>query len=120
LQLARLANFMVLNGSYDDVKFVSKEVLDKALVLQKTDLDNVIGANLTFTAGGWGYVQHLIVQNMSFYGWAGAGGSMMWWNYEHQIAFSYVMNFCHLQSIGDHRSWALIREVSRIALQQPS
>ncbi|KAJ3257404.1 hypothetical protein HDU77_002710 [Chytriomyces hyalinus] len=88
-----------------------------------TGYDLVIQNNLTFNPFGMGVMDKgfgafkdgRIATDLVFHGWAGAGGSLVLFNIEYGISFAYTMNFVHLQTVGDKRSWRLIEEVVRIA-----
>lgn len=101
---------MANNGTDPITKrtLISQAVLSDALTLLPIDRDAVLGNFMPFTTGGWGQVTTL-VHDQTWVGWAGAGGSMIWWNAEESIAFSYVMNAVKLQALGDKRSWRVLK-----------
>ncbi|KAI9329996.1 beta-lactamase/transpeptidase-like protein [Obelidium mucronatum] len=68
-----------------------------------------IGTGVFKKGFGWG-TKYATGDGIEFYGWAGAGGSLVVFSTEYNVAFSYAMNFAHLQTVGDRRSWRLIRE----------
>ncbi|KAJ3149482.1 hypothetical protein HDU89_003846 [Geranomyces variabilis] len=108
--LARLAAVMA-NGGKDPVTalvLINTKTLEQALTPLPVLWDHVMGAHLPFATGGWGIIKHL-VHGQEWVGWAGAGGSMIWWNREQNLAFAYVMNAVKLQALGDKRSWRLIK-----------
>ncbi|KAJ3201713.1 hypothetical protein HDU67_001110 [Dinochytrium kinnereticum] len=112
--LARLAAFLAANGTLDGKTLISKETLETATVPLGPVMDAIIQRKIDFVTAGWGRLHNFITPNLTWIGWAGAGGSMIWWNTEHNIAFSYVMNFCHYSSVGDKRSHKLMRELSSL------
>ncbi|KAJ1550302.1 hypothetical protein HK405_000932, partial [Cladochytrium tenue] len=77
--------------------------------------DAVLQEDITVAAGGWGLFRHLTDSGEVFYGWAGAGGSVVFWNYEYRIAAAYTMNFCHMQLFGDRRSQRILQAVVDVA-----
>ncbi|KAJ3013090.1 UNVERIFIED_CONTAM: hypothetical protein HDU68_000881 [Siphonaria sp. JEL0065] len=51
---------------------------------------------------------------LEWVGWAGAGGSIVYINRDYGVSIAYTNNFCHLQSVGDERTWRLFEELVRI------
>ncbi|KAJ3159125.1 hypothetical protein HDU86_002027 [Geranomyces michiganensis] len=108
--LARLAAVMANNG-VDPVSgnvLIKPDTIKKALTPLPVLMDQVMSKPLPFATGGWGIIKSL-VYGQEWVGWAGAGGSMIWWNREEKLAFAYVMNAVKLQALGDKRSWRLIK-----------
>ncbi|KAL2918266.1 hypothetical protein HK105_202193 [Polyrhizophydium stewartii] len=107
--LARFAALMLQKGRFGDTRLISEASLDRALVQLPWMADAVNARNVTFTTGGWGVgVTFPGSEHVGWTGWGGVGGSMVWWNYEKNLAFSYVMNSLSLSGIGDRRSYRLI------------
>ncbi|KAI8908721.1 beta-lactamase/transpeptidase-like protein [Powellomyces hirtus] len=108
--LSRLAAVMANNG-VDPVTgkvIIPTETLKEALEPLPVLHDPVLGNPIPFLTGGWGKVDKL-VHGDTWIGWAGAGGSMIWWNKDENLAFAYAMNAVKLQALGDKRSWRLIK-----------
>ncbi|KAJ3121725.1 hypothetical protein HK100_012261, partial [Physocladia obscura] len=121
--LARLAELVRRSQSGTDrTALVSKETFDTLFAPRLPEIDLVLNKELAFTKIGTGYFTRgfgfgtpwAVGDGEIFYGWAGAGGSIVVFNLEHRISFSFTMNFAQLQSLGDIRSWSLIGEVLRI------
>ncbi|KAJ3161582.1 hypothetical protein HK101_000801 [Irineochytrium annulatum] len=112
--LARFAAFMANHGSLDGKTLISEKTYRRAHEQLPRTLDAVMKKNLTFVNSGWGVMKDVFTPNFTWTGWAGAGGSMIWWNSEYNIAFSYVMNFCHVDSVGDRRSHAIAAEFVKV------
>ncbi|KAJ3012465.1 hypothetical protein HKX48_006265 [Thoreauomyces humboldtii] len=108
--LSRLAAVMANSGVDPVTKkvIIPLQTLETALTPLPKLHDVVLDRVIPFLTGGWGEVEHLI-WGEKWVGWAGAGGSMIWWNREENLAFSYAMNAVKLQSLGDKRSWRLIQ-----------
>ncbi|KAJ3187358.1 hypothetical protein HDU85_006646 [Gaertneriomyces sp. JEL0708] len=107
--LARLAAIMANNGT-DPVtgeEFISRKTLAEAYKAFPVQYDVVMEADFQFLQGGWGRMPHL-VQGQEWTGWAGAGGSMIWWNPSENLAFAYVPSAMKFNGVGDKRSWRLI------------
>ncbi|KAI8928654.1 beta-lactamase/transpeptidase-like protein [Entophlyctis helioformis] len=110
--LAKFAALMANNGSFGGVQLISPEAVAHALEPMPWMSDAVVARNVTFARGGWGInVRFPGSEHVGWVGWGGVGGSMVWWNPEKRIAFSYVMNSLSLSGIGDRRSWRLIAEL---------
>lgn len=73
--------------------------------------DTVVTRNVTFTQGGWGLGFKFPGSDLEWYGWGGVGGSMVFFNPQTSISFSYVMNSMTLAGIGDTRSFSLIAQL---------
>lgn len=73
---------------------------DKALLLETTMSQSGFGV---FTYPELGKR----LSTTEFYGWFGAGGSMVMFNIEYNFAFSYVMNAQHLNSFFEGRAHRL-------------
>ncbi|KAJ3182784.1 hypothetical protein HK101_009883 [Irineochytrium annulatum] len=112
--LARFAAFMANNGTLDGQTLISKTAFQKAHEQLPETLDAVMHRMITFTGSGFGVMKDVFTPNFTWTGWAGAGGSMIWWNTEYNVAFSYVMNFCHVDSVGDRRSHAIAAELVKV------
>ncbi|KAJ3329931.1 hypothetical protein HDU76_006830, partial [Blyttiomyces sp. JEL0837] len=113
--LARVAAFMANNGTLNGVRLLKPETVAMALETFPRELDVILQKEITFTHAGWGKIDNIAeIQNVTMFGWAGAGGSMFWWDPTNNIAFSYVMNFCHVQSLGDKRSHRLLRQIYHV------
>ncbi|KAJ3114407.1 hypothetical protein HDU96_002119 [Phlyctochytrium bullatum] len=113
--LARLAAFMANNGSLDGKTLISHETLDRAMEpYSGPEMDIITGRVHNLSNAGWGRFENFLAPNATWVGWAGAGGSIIMWNREHNMAFSYVMNFCHYGGVGDKRSHRLGGELTRI------
>ncbi|KND01753.1 uncharacterized protein SPPG_03546 [Spizellomyces punctatus DAOM BR117] len=108
--LSRFAAIMA-NGGVDPLTgttVISSSTLSKALEPLPLSTDQVLNKTIQFTTGGWGQLDTLI-QGQTWTGWAGAGGSMIWWNQKEKLAIGYVMNSVKLQPLGDLRSRRLIK-----------
>ncbi|KAJ3087810.1 hypothetical protein HK102_010234 [Quaeritorhiza haematococci] len=115
--MVRLANLMVNEGATDGIRLISAETVRRALVPLPTTLDAVVARNITFATGGWGlHMKIPSIPELEWIGWGGAGGSMAFWNPEHRIAFSYVMNSMAFTTMGDRRSWRIVRALVDAAL----
>ncbi|KAJ3117925.1 hypothetical protein HDU96_004829 [Phlyctochytrium bullatum] len=91
--LAKLAALLANRGELGDVKLFSEETAARAFTPLDEQMDTVVGRRLTFTMGGWGYrVKFPCCPDFEWIGWGGVGGSLVYWNPEHRIAFSYVPN----------------------------
>ncbi|KAI8847753.1 beta-lactamase/transpeptidase-like protein [Chytridium lagenaria] len=115
--LARLAAFMANNGTLDGKTLIRRETFDVAITEMGHSFDEIIGRETNFVTAGWGHIHNFITPNLTWIGWAGAGGSMIWWNAEHNMAFSYVMNFCDFSAVGDKRSHKLMKELAAVAVK---
>eukprot|EP00842_Homolaphlyctis_polyrhiza_P006406 jgi/Hompol1/6767/HPOL_002371-RA len=116
ISLAKFAALMALNGSFGGVQYISPQAIQKALVPMPHMADAVVARNVTFATGGWGLGMRFPgSEHVEWTGWGGVGGSMVWWNQERQIAFSYVMNSLSMSGIGDRRSWKIVAELVRAA-----
>ncbi|KAI8807884.1 beta-lactamase/transpeptidase-like protein [Cladochytrium replicatum] len=82
--LARMAALMANEGSLDGVRLISRETVRKALVPNTPAVDAVVGRNITYSTGGWGVGAQFpgVDANWEWVGWGGAGGSMVWWNWD--------------------------------------
>ncbi|TPX32746.1 hypothetical protein SmJEL517_g04210 [Synchytrium microbalum] len=120
--LARLAAVMANGGSFDGFTLIKNHSTMRSTEIPLPRLpDVVLHRNLTFATGGWaldvrfpeaediGWGKKLVL--FPCHTWAGAGGSMIWWNQERRIAFSYVMNSAEFGTTGDKRSHRLISEL---------
>ncbi|KAJ1569224.1 hypothetical protein HK096_003816 [Nowakowskiella sp. JEL0078] len=131
--LARLAALMANHGTLDSKVLISAATVQKALVPLPASLDAVVVRNVTYATGGWGYDVTFPGINEKWVGWGGAGGSMVWWNWDPEnnneendksdgklklrtkpkIAFSYVQNSVGFTSLGDNRSWRLVKALMK-------
>ncbi|KAJ3082278.1 hypothetical protein HK100_009709, partial [Physocladia obscura] len=112
--LARLAELVRRSHSETDpIALVSKETFDVCFTPRAAEYDAAVGFELSFTKIGTGYFVRGFGDE-EFYGWAGAGGSLVIFSLRRQITFSFAMNFAYLQPLGDVRTSRLIREVLRI------
>ncbi|KAJ3215573.1 hypothetical protein HDU67_000231 [Dinochytrium kinnereticum] len=91
--LAKMAALLANKGEFGGVRLFSEETADRALRPLDEQMDAVVRRNLTFTWIGWG----------------GVGGSLVYWNPEHNIAFSYVPNSMGMATMGDQRSLRLLK-----------
>jgi CubicO group peptidase (beta-lactamase class C family) len=88
--LSILAQLMANKGTVNGVRLISEETATKAMTLYETEFDTVLHKNITRTVGGFGVFS--VHPNYKMMGWAGMGGSLIIWNPEHNISFTYVMN----------------------------
>ncbi|KAI9335646.1 beta-lactamase/transpeptidase-like protein [Zopfochytrium polystomum] len=107
--LARLAAFMVHNGTLDGVTLFQPSTMRAALELQDARMDDVVQS-------GWGSFDTQFVNGTTFYGWSGSGGSIILWSYELNLAVSYVMNVGHFEMLGDKRSRTIVEGISVLAI----
>ena len=107
--LATFAALMANNGSFNGTRIISSETIERAKMELPWMQDTVFTRNITFNQGGWGVgFAFPGSEHVKWIGWGGVGGSMVWWNPERNISFSYVMNSVSLSGIGDRRSWRLV------------
>jgi CubicO group peptidase (beta-lactamase class C family) len=117
--LAKFAALMANNGTLDSVTMISAKTLEKSHEPLPWMPDQVVKRNVTYSKGGWGLNMTFPgCRQYKFTGWGGVGGSMVFWNREMGISFSYVMNSLSYSGIGDKRSWVLICEFVRLFEQQ--
>ncbi|KAJ3393558.1 hypothetical protein HDU84_001688 [Entophlyctis sp. JEL0112] len=132
--LARLAELVrrsapnATTGPHSDTDpgLVRAETFSECFSIASESVDAVIRRRVAFTnigtglfSTGFGFdTPWVVAKGVPFYGWAGAGGSLVVFNIEYGIAFAYAMNFAHLQALGDHRSWRLIGEVFRVVKEK--
>ncbi|KAI9347459.1 beta-lactamase/transpeptidase-like protein [Zopfochytrium polystomum] len=109
--LARLAAFMVNNGTLDGVTLFQPSTMRAALELQDARMDDVVKVYFAITKAGWGIFDTHFVNGTTFYGWSGSGGSIILWSYELNLAVSYVMNVGHFELIGDKRSRRIVEGI---------
>ncbi|KAJ3256676.1 hypothetical protein HK103_005171 [Boothiomyces macroporosus] len=117
--LAKLAAMMANNGTIENIQLISPETILQSLYPQEWMQDTVVTRNVTFSNGGFGL--DFVFPGSEKYkwiGWGGIGGSMVWFNPEKQLAFSYVMNACSFAGIGDKRSWRLVSAFVKAVEQQ--
>ncbi|KAJ3021446.1 UNVERIFIED_CONTAM: hypothetical protein HDU68_009621 [Siphonaria sp. JEL0065] len=125
--LARIAEVVRRSSIHNSTTgLVSYKTFNESFIARAPELDKVIDKPLIFTkigtgvfnkGFGWGTKYHT-GDGLDFYGWAGAGGSIVVFSLEYNIAFAFAMNFAHLQSVGDKRSWRLIGELLRIVKEK--
>ncbi|KAJ3353391.1 hypothetical protein HDU83_006876 [Entophlyctis luteolus] len=121
--LAYLAEFVRRSNNSDTEGLVSKATLAEGLtgmgkmkdevVYKEIEFVKIGFAELTEGFGAEGYGE-FIAKDVCFYGWAGAGGSLVLFSPEYGISLAYTMNFCQVQAIGDVRSWRLIDELVKV------
>ncbi|KAI9205776.1 beta-lactamase/transpeptidase-like protein [Polychytrium aggregatum] len=120
--LVRLAAMMSNHGTLGKTQLIRPSTIKRALQALPTQMDAVALRNVTFATGGWGVHVTFPGAPGVWTGWGGAGGSMVWWNHETGVAFSYVMNSMAFTSMGDRRSWrlvkALVESVERLRAAQ--
>ena len=94
------------------VRLVGEQTMKTALEPLETQIDAVVKRNVTFSTGGWGlgirFPTMDEAKKVEWVGWGGVGGSLVYWNAELGIAFSYVPNTMGFTSMGDRRSWRLL------------
>ncbi|KAJ3069279.1 hypothetical protein HDU98_007658 [Podochytrium sp. JEL0797] len=101
---------------------LSKRVFDEGYVSSSMEYDLILKRPFVYDAVGMGVFDQGFgfgdrgeaAKEYTFHGWSGSGGSIVMFELEHGISFAYTMNFAHLGSIGDFRSWRLIDELLRI------
>ncbi|KAI9291470.1 hypothetical protein K502DRAFT_326273, partial [Neoconidiobolus thromboides FSU 785] len=80
--------------------------------------DHAIQMETTMSQGGFGVFKYPEFgerfENSEFYGWFGAGGSMVLFNLEHNFAFSYVMNAQHFNTFFEGRAHHLFIEAFKV------
>ncbi|KAJ3100904.1 hypothetical protein HDU97_001844 [Phlyctochytrium planicorne] len=103
--LAKMAALLANRGELGGVRIFSEETAQRAFQPLDEQMDVVVRRNLTFTVGGWGYrVKFPACPEIEWIGWGGVGGSLVYWNPDLKISFSYVPNSMGLATMGDHRS----------------
>ncbi|KAI8911026.1 beta-lactamase/transpeptidase-like protein, partial [Gorgonomyces haynaldii] len=110
VSLATFAALMANDGTFKNQKLLSPDVVEAGHVPLPWMKDHVVSRNVTFSQGGWGIDMTFPGSDVKWTGWGGVGGSMVFWNREKRLAFSYVMNSLSHSGIGDERSFRLIRE----------
>ncbi|KAI9363508.1 beta-lactamase/transpeptidase-like protein [Zopfochytrium polystomum] len=114
--LARLAAFMLNNGTLDGSTLLRAETVASGSRVLDPEVDAVIGFPMQWTSGGWGYFEMIpAVPGRGWIGWFGAGGSVIMWNRDLNMAVGYVPNFCQFESTGDRRTHRMIRQLVEIA-----
>jgi CubicO group peptidase (beta-lactamase class C family) len=109
--LATFAALIANEGSFGLTRLISPQAVKDSLALLPWMPDAVVSRNVTFSVGGWGMDLKFPGSDLEWIGWGGVGGSMVFFNRETKISFSYVMNSMTLSGIGDHRSFSLISEL---------
>ncbi|KAJ3069112.1 hypothetical protein HDU98_007812, partial [Podochytrium sp. JEL0797] len=120
--LARLAELIRRSSDPSATGFVSASTFNASFASLPTSVDRVIGVEISFTRIGTGVftkgfgrgTKWETGSGSAWYGWSGAGGSIVLFNLELGVSLAYTMNFSHLQSVGDQRSWRLIKEIVRV------
>ncbi|KAJ1546463.1 hypothetical protein HK405_007069 [Cladochytrium tenue] len=108
---------MANNGSLPDGAVLLRPET-AALATEPGDVqeDRVIGFPMCFSSAGFGIFPDLFGSDGDhWYGWTGAGGSIMLWSYRLNIAVAYAMNFPEFESLADRRSRRLVKAVVEIA-----
>ncbi|TPX36169.1 hypothetical protein SmJEL517_g01438 [Synchytrium microbalum] len=96
LGLARFALVMASGGTVDHFTIVSPEAYKKSQeLLVPMQVDQVLGLERQMTVGGYAVDIGRETINLKSSGWGGAGGSVIVWNREKQIAVGYCMNAMH-------------------------
>lgn len=57
---------------------------------------------------GFAVVTEHVIDNVTFIGWTGLGGSILYWNPEHRIGFGYCPNGMARLPSPDHRSLSIL------------
>ncbi|CAI2170870.1 17067_t:CDS:1 [Funneliformis geosporum] len=120
--MAKLAAMMANHGkSLPSDKFeprlLKDETLEKFLERSHSTFDHAILENFTISKGGIGFFRLPGLEEYEFLGWGGSGGSLLIWNEELKIGFSYCMNAFHTSLLGDERSLAMLIETVRTVLR---
>jgi CubicO group peptidase (beta-lactamase class C family) len=113
--LATFAALMANNGSLSGVTLISESTVRSAHEAQPWMQDHVVERNVTFSTGGFGLDLTFPGSNTKWTGWGGIGGSMVFWNREKGLGFSYVMNSLSHNGIGDARSFKLMQAFEECA-----
>ena len=101
---------MANGGTLDGISFMRSETVLEAMQTMPPELDLVLKRNLTFSLGGWGaQIRFQGSEEVEWFGWGGTGGSMVFWNPDLKIAFSYTMHSIGMTNMGDRRSWRVIK-----------
>src|SRR5262245_38166180 len=98
-------------GCLHGKSLLSPETHAQATALLAPEYDRVLHEVIQLTQGGFGCFQLPGIEQYPFLGWGGAGGSVMLWNEQLQIGFSYVMNAMGLSLSADRRSIGLLKAV---------
>ncbi|KAJ3194563.1 H(+)-transporting V0 sector ATPase subunit a [Irineochytrium annulatum] len=99
--LGRFAALLLNRGELEGVRLISEETADAAMQPLDRLWDVVVGRNVTFTRGGFGHgVRFPCCMDVEWVGWGGAGGSLVYWNQELNISFSYVPNSMGFTTMG--------------------
>ncbi|KAJ9063383.1 hypothetical protein DSO57_1000710 [Entomophthora muscae] len=94
--LAKLGAVLAAGGSLGEDTLLSREALELALSEEITAYDNCLCIETTMTRGGFGVFRlEEIGLDTKFYGWPGAGGSLLAFNIDYNFSFSYIMNAQH-------------------------
>ena len=111
---------MANQGSLHGVTLLSAESHTQASAPLEPEFDCVLQETIQFTQGGFGCLRLPGVEEYPFIGWVGAGGSMVVWNEQLQIGFSYVMNAMGLSLLGDRRGIGLLNAVVDVVAHRHS
>jgi CubicO group peptidase (beta-lactamase class C family) len=109
--LARFAALIANEGTFGLARLISSQAVRDLLEPLPWMPDAVVSRNVTFSVGGLGMDLKFPGSDLEWIGWGGVGGTMVFFNRETKISFSYVMNSMSLSGIGDHRSFSLISEL---------
>lgn len=107
-------------GEFDGVRLISKETLEKSSKVVDYDHDTLLKVRINRTLNGWGYYSinddvKLITEADEVYGWTGFGGSMLNWNYDKNLSFSYAMNGMSPPGVLlDDRAKILLNEIYKV------
>lgn len=121
--MAKLAAMMA-NGGHA-IEQGEPDLLEEATYATATaepvgaEFDHLLNNHLTALKGGFTVMDPMIhVENTTFIGWAGAGGSLFVWNPELSIGFGYCDNGIFNLVAPDERSLhilsALVRRVKQL------
>ncbi|KAJ3133663.1 hypothetical protein HK100_004247 [Physocladia obscura] len=122
VRLAELVRNSGKNGNGSPQGLVSRAVFEESLKPIVPMEDKVLLKMFELTQCGLGmqkigfgaFDTGRVGEGLVWYGGAGTGGSVLYFELEYNITFCFTMNFLHLQSTGDKRSWRLIEELVRI------
>ena len=75
------------------------------------DYDAFMMRNVSSLRGGFTVMDNLIIDNVTFVGWTGMGGSIFFWNQEYKIGFGYCTNSMASFHPADNRSMSILRAI---------
>ncbi|CDH54527.1 beta-lactamase [Lichtheimia corymbifera JMRC:FSU:9682] len=81
------------------------------------DYDILIRKSTPALKGGFGVMDDLTMDNVTFVGWTGMGGSIFFWNPEYKIAFGYCTNSMASFNPADERSMSILRAIVKQVLK---